>query len=53
MAQPGLGEWDVQGISAGLAELGIFFGQKGEVLLVLVIGAWIFPSSIQVEINLG
>lgn len=28
-------------------------GQKGEVLLVLVIGAWIFPSSVQVEINLG
>lgn len=39
MAQLVLGEWDVQGICAGLAELGIFFGQKGGVLVVLVVGS--------------
>lgn len=39
MAQPVLGEWDVQGISAGLAELGVVFGQKRGVLLVLAFGS--------------
>lgn len=48
MTQPVLGEWDVQGMSAGLAELGLFFGQKGGVLLVLVVasepGIFLLPS---------
>lgn len=38
MAQQVLGERDVQGVSAGLAELGVFLGQKGGGF-VLVVGS--------------